>query len=183
MAEFRHILITGNVGVGKSTLIRKLLAHFPGPAGGFITLKMAEPGADTWPLYMFPAAQPVEERRCTEENLLGIRGAVVEHHPEKFDTLGVDLIRSAGSGGVILMDELGFMEAEAKVFQAAVLEALRGDIPVIASVKNKPGVPFLDAVRNSPGTVTYTVTRENRDTLEQEILEKEAAFFRPRLFS
>lgn len=177
MAAFRHILITGDVGIGKSTLIRKLLARFPGPVYGFITLKMAEPASNFWPLYMFPAGLKVEERTCTKENLLGIRGAVKEQHPEIFDTLGVELIRSAGPDGVILMDELGFMESGAALFQKAVLEALHGELPVIASVKNRPGVPFLDAIRSCPDTVLYTVTRENRDALEREILQKEAAFF------
>lgn len=178
MNTIRHILITGNVGVGKSTLIRKLLSHTEKPVYGFITLKMCEPGSDTWPFYMFPAAQPEEERQYTRENLLGIRGAVKEPHPEVFDTLGVHLIREAGKDGVILMDELGFMESDALKFQKAVLDALQGDIPVIVSLKNKPGVEFLEAVRALPTTVLYTVTRENRDELESIILEKEAEFFR-----
>ena len=178
MDKQRHILITGNVGIGKSTLIQKLLSSFSGPVYGFITLKMAEAGADTWPFYMFPAALPAEKRIGSEENLLGIRGAVKEHHPEIFDSLGVRLIREAHPDGVILMDELGFMESEAKDFQCAVLDALRGAIPVIASVKNKPGVGFLDAVFTSENAVTYTVTRENRDILPEQIISEHPALFR-----
>ncbi len=176
MDKIRHILITGNVGVGKSTLIRRLLAALDKPVYGFITLKMAEPGAENWPFYIFPAAQPVSERSCSNANLLGIRGAVKEHHPEIFDSVGTNLIRSAKPDGVILMDELGFMESGAAEFQNAVLEALSGDIPVIASVKNKPGVDFLDKIRSSPNSVIYTVTKENRDALFDEIIKTEPLF-------
>lgn len=176
MEAIRHILITGNAGIGKSTLIKKLLKELQKPVYGFVTLKMAEPGKETWPFYMFPAAQNEAERMCTEENLLGIRGAKKEHRPEVFDTLGVELIRSAEPDGILLMDELGFMESDAERFQSAVLEALHGSIPVIASVKNKPGVPFLDAVRACPGAVIYTVTRENRDMLPDEIIKAEPLF-------
>jgi len=180
MAAFRHILITGEVGVGKSTLIRKLLARFPGPVCGFVTLKMPEPDGKSMTVYMFPAAQREEERTCTEANLLARRGGVTETHPIVFDTLGTELLRAAVPGSVILMDELGFMEAEAELFQKTVLETLHGEIPVLVSVKKREGVPFLDAVRQCPGTVLYTVTRENRDTLEKEILQREAAFFAAR---
>ena len=179
MERTPHILITGNVGVGKSTLIRKLLAHSSRPLSGFITLKMSAPGDKEWPFYMFPASVPEKERVCSEENLLGIRGARKEHHPEVFDTLGVKLLREATDESVILMDELGFMEEDAKLFQSAVLEALDGSIPILVSLKNKPGVPFLEAVRSHPNTVLYTVTRENRDTLEETILRKQSAFFSP----
>lgn len=44
------------------------------------------------------------------------------------------------------MDELGFLENDAKVFQSAVLCALDGDTPVLAAVKPKD-TPFLRAVR------------------------------------
>ena len=37
----RHILITGRVGVGKSTLIRSLLREIPVPVCGMITKKEA----------------------------------------------------------------------------------------------------------------------------------------------
>ena len=37
----RHILITGRIGVGKSTLIRSLLREIPVPVCGMITKKEA----------------------------------------------------------------------------------------------------------------------------------------------
>lgn len=176
MNTFRHILITGNVGVGKSTLVRTLLAALNRPVYGFITLKMPEPGTDKCPIYIFPAGQSIDQRQRSKVNLLAIRGAEYVTCPEVFDALGVEYIRSAKPDGVILMDELGFMEADAKAFQSAVLNALHGDIPVIAAVKNKPGIPFLESVRRCPNTVLYTVTPENRNALPAEIISSEPLF-------
>ena len=57
MAEKRHILISGDRDVGKSTLIERLLAHCPRPRYGFIT-RMEPAGADGFrPIYIHPANQ------------------------------------------------------------------------------------------------------------------------------
>ena len=55
-------------------------------------------------------------------------------------------------------------------FCRAVLEALEGDIPVIAAVKHRFDVPFLNAVRAMPKAKRYTVTPESREALYEELL-------------
>ena len=52
----------------------------------------------------------------------------------------------------------------------AVLEALEGDIPVIAAVKHRFDVPFLNAVRAMPKAKRYTVTPESWEALYEELL-------------
>ena len=176
MAECRHILITGDVGIGKSTLIRTLLRKLNRPVYGFETVKIDHPEKDGWRYYMFPAMTPAQNRYLSDENLIGIRRKQIIGRPEVFDTLGVQLIRAAKPDGILLMDELGFLESEAEAFQTAVLEALHGTIPVIAAVKKKDGVPFLNAVCACPQTVLYTVTPENRMLLADEIMQSELIF-------
>ncbi len=63
------------------------------------------------------------------------------------------------------MDELGFFEARAEAFTAAVLQALAGDVPVIAAVKDRTDVPFLNAVRAMPKAEVHHITPQNRDML------------------
>ena len=106
----RHLLICGERGVGKSTLIRRLLEHSTREVGGFVTKRL--PVADEngfFPIYLYPASQSEGERRNETANLVGTcdsRSSI--RHPEVFDGLGAQLIKSAPSGGIILMDELGF---------------------------------------------------------------------------
>ena len=176
MKTGRHILITGDVGTGKSFLIRRLLAGCRCPVYGFTTVKTDNASKDGWDFYLFPAALPEKERIFSGDRLIGVRGKEKTAYPEVFDTLGVKLISEAKPGGVLVMDELGFMESEARLFRAAVLEALHGTIPVIAAVKKKYAVEFLDEVRACPSTVLYTLTPENRDTLADEIMRKEPLF-------
>ncbi len=163
----RHLLICGERGAGKSTLIRRLLDESGLCAAGFLTVR--EQTADEngfYPVYLHPVAK---ERRCGKENLVGlIGGSGICRFPQVFDTLGADCIRD-GSGDVLVMDELGFLEDEAKEFQAAVLHALEGDKPVIAAVKAKK-TPFLDAVRASENALVVSVDESDRDALFGELL-------------
>ena len=59
----KHILICGERGVGKSTLIRRLLAESTLPVGGFVTRRLTQADADgMFPIYLHAAALPPEER-------------------------------------------------------------------------------------------------------------------------
>lgn len=173
MTEKRHILICGERGVGKSTLIEKLLAASSRPRYGFIT-KMRPAGPDGFhPIYIHPAGQPVEERVYTDGNCIGTCDSRT-HRPnlDAFIVLGVRYIEEAKPNGIIVMDELGFFEAKADDFTAAVLHALAGDVPVIAAVKSRTDVPFLNAVRAAPRAEVFYITPENRDELYEKLLPR-----------
>ena len=105
----KHILICGERGVGKSTLIRRLLAESTLPVGGFVTRRLPQADGDgMFPIYLHAAALPPEERPYDPEHLVGTcdsRRSV--RYPEAFDRLGPPLLTS---GGLLVMDELGFLE-------------------------------------------------------------------------
>lgn len=169
----RHLLICGERGVGKSTLIRRLLAENRREVGGFVTKRLT--AADEhgfFPIYLYPAAQKEKERRSEKANLVGTcdsRSSV--RYPEVFDGLGVRLIESAPRGGLILMDELGFLENDAKAFQTAVLRVLSGDTPVLAAVKPRD-TPFLRAVREHRNAELVYIDEENRGALLAQLLPR-----------
>ncbi len=164
--EKRHLLICGERGVGKSTLIRRLLAHSARPLGGFVTLRLRTPDENGfYPIYLYDAALPESERRSTGENLAAAcdsRSSV--RHSEVFDTLGTRYIESTPENGLILMDELGFLEGDAHIFQRAVLDALEGETPVLAAVKPKD-TDFLRAVRGHENAELVFIDGTNRDAL------------------
>ena len=172
MAEKKHILICGERGVGKSTLIEKLLQACPRPRYGFLT-KMEAPGPDGFrPIYIHPAGEPASKRVYTEANCIGTCDSRTHRpHLEVFNTLGVQYIQSARPEGILVMDELGFFEAQA-AFTAAVLQALTGDIPVIAAVKDRKDIPFLNAVRAAPKAELFILTPENREQLLKQLLPR-----------
>lgn len=168
MSEQRHILVCGEVGAGKSTLISRLLAHSTHPVYGFVTKRLEPDGDGFHPIYIHPAGAKARMREPS--NLIGTCDRKTHNiNLDVFNTLGVEYLQ-AMPGGLIVMDELGFMEANAEAFVKSVFGALDGDIPVIAAVKARFDVPFLNGVRAHPKGRLYTITRENRDDLFWELL-------------
>lgn len=162
----RHIFLEGARHVGKSTLIEKLLEDWKGPVYGFKT-KSLEPDENGFhPIYIHPAGTPEAERVYTRENCIGSCDTKIHNiNPEVFDTLGVQYIEEAQKGGILVMDELGFMEAGSEKFTAAVLKALDGDIPILAAIKDRKDVDFLNRIRAHEKAEVYEITEDIRDLI------------------
>lgn len=157
-----NALIVGERGVGKSTLIRKVLQELNCPVSGFETRKETQladkPGS---PVYIYEVGQPCIR---TRENLLGLcKNGHCEVNADVFDRYA-EKISALASRGVILLDEIGFMESASEAYCQAVLKLLDGDTPVMAAVKNK-STPFLERVRSHPNCHCFFITEENRNTL------------------
>lgn len=169
-----HIFLTGEVQVGKSTIIRRWLeAHPHLRVGGFRTVSGArgEDGEDT--VHIIPAAG---DPALTKENRIMFRQGEWPHRrrelfPQVFDSVGVALLRDDGEKDVLIMDEIGFTEDDAALFQQAVLEKLEGDTPILGVVRALPGV-LADAVRAHPKSRIVAVTQENREEVLARLLRE-----------
>ena len=163
-----HALIVGAQGVGKSTLIKRVLRELMLPVTGYETKKedsLADPALGT-PVYIYPAGT---EHIQSPERLLGYRAC---KHPmtftEAFDRFA-DKLNAGTDTGIVVLDEIGFMESGAESFRAAILKKLDGDVPVIAAVKNVD-TPFLCEVREHPKCRCFYIDEENRDALFPQVL-------------
>lgn len=163
----KHIVIAGHRKVGKSTLLNRLLEECDRPVYGFRTAVGDSMKKGFRSFFMHPA--DCTEMIESEANHIG-DGNGVDHYfyPEVFDIFGVKCLESKPDG-IIIMDELGFMENDAELFKAKVLECLDGDIPVIATAKAGMDTEFLNAVLNHPNASVYYIDQENRDQLYEEL--------------
>lgn len=161
----QHILINGHNGVGKSTLIRAFLQSIPAPVYGVVTKKEAASEDGFCPVYIHTYGSP---RTYSRENLVGLcRTGKSTAFPEAFDRFAETM--QFPSDGVIVLDELGFMESDAVRFTDSVLHLLDDAPFVLAAVRDKH-TPFLDAVRSHPRAAVYQITEENRDALRETLL-------------
>lgn len=165
-----HALIVGDRGVGKSTLIRRVLKELNCPVSGFETKKETQPEDPLLgcPIYIYEAGKP----HCqSSDNLICYhRAQKISDITAAFDRYAPKLMAGVPENALVELDELGFLEASSEAFCQAVLSLLDGKNPVIAAVKDRD-VPFLNAIRAHPAARCFHITEENRDELFEEVLE------------
>ncbi len=158
----RHLFLTGEKGVGKTTLVKALLAQYQGPVGGFFTLKTTgvRPG---W--YSVHLLQAGREEAPAEENLLFCCGDPISPAlAARLDRLGCAALAAGRGAGLLVMDEIGPHEQDAQGFCRAVFQALDGEVPILG-VLQRADTPLYARIANHPQVRLVTVTTENRDAL------------------
>ena len=148
-------------------MIQRLLSDLALPVYGFYTRRIPLSDGDCR-VYMHAASGEAPPILLAES-----MNRKMHAYAEAFNSCGVELLEAVKDDGIIVMDELGFLESEADLFCRKVLETLSADIPVLAAVKaSHADNPFLIRVRNHPNCLLFTVTPENREQLYEEIKAK-----------
>lgn len=172
----KHIFLTGEIQVGKSTAIRKALEAMTyltrDEIGGFLTV--AGNKIPKTPGYVHMIAADGTEA-CTRENAIFYRQFLngsrhFDVYTEVFEQHGVELLQNTAGKRLILMDEIGTAEKDCEQFRKQILKTLREDIPVLGVVQIREG-GFLDEIRSHPNVKVITVTKENRNSIPVQILE------------
>lgn len=171
-----NIFFTGERGVGKSTLLKRLLAGKQLNSGGFKTLPFSHRkiGRGFYLLASQESPLPAPE----PNRIIALRshqGRIEKRFTTVFETLGVSLLNDCLEKDIdlIIMDELGFLENEALKFQQAVHRCLNLAIPVWGVIKPMAS-PFLDSVRERKDVSVFTVTLDNRDQLYHKFMVQSA---------
>ena len=154
-----HVLLTGEIGSGKSTAFAKTLALLGGvKALGLQTHYPQQRDAQERTLYLRAWGE-----RENGQFLTHLPGGDTQACAAVFDTLGCALLEQAGKqADVIVIDEIGRLESGAHLYHRALCACLDGDTPVLAVVR-KHKAAWADIVRSHPKAALIEVTEENRD--------------------
>ena len=167
-----HIFLTGDVQVGKSTIINKTLAALKiERPGGFRSVSVPDLPDGAMSVYLLAAAEKAPA--MGDFNRVGIRkgcGRGIEKFPQAFETAGVQALKNAEQSRLILMDEVGRMESAAAQFSARMEALLDGSVPILGVVQKIADTPLTNAIRTHPNVRVLTVTKEKREQMAQEVL-------------
>ena len=163
-----RILLTGPPQCGKTTVVQKVVARWPGKAAGFYTREVRRGGvrlgfeivtlagdAALLSHVDFPGSYRVGKYGVNLENLHRVALPALKAGP------GVDLI---------VVDEVGKMECLSARFVAAMESLWRQPVPLLITVAAQGG-GYIAALKGKPDKTQLTVTPANRDTLPARILE------------
>lgn len=165
----RTVLLTGQPGVGKTTLIKKLLAAVPGLWGGFYTQELRGPGGRLgFEIITLDGQRAIlahVDRRGPAR--VGKYGVYVEN----VDAVAVPAVERAVAGAdYVVIDEIGKMELLSDAFRAAVLHAVQSPKTVVGTILWRSH-PWTDALKRTPGVSVMTVTLANRESLLDSIIQ------------
>ncbi|UCE19989.1 MAG: NTPase [Gemmatimonadota bacterium] len=163
----KNILLTGVPGIGKTTVIEKILSEISLNIGGFYTRELRRGKVRIGFRIVTPDGHEgiLAHTDCESPWRVGKYGVNVR----EMERVGVAALDQAlQERDLIVMDEIGKMELFSKRFQHAVLRCLRSEKRVLGTIQ-KSKTPFLEAIRARKDVRLVEVTISNRDALPQEI--------------
>jgi nucleoside-triphosphatase len=175
----RVLLLTGNPGVGKTTVLMKTVNFLKERGicvGGMISREAREGGSRVG----FEILDLNSGRCGWLAHVNQKAGPQVGKYGVNLDDLnglGVQAIIDAlGNCDVVAVDEVGPMELFSAKFKEAVRKALESRKMVIAVVHWRANDKLIGEAKSREDSETFTVTHENRDKLPEVIAEKAVKF-------
>ena len=164
----KHLLIVGRPGVGKTTLMRRLVQSLRDrPIDGFLTeeLREQEQRMGFW-------LSPLDGRQVLlahRHMASGVRVGPYKVNVSVLEGVAVPVIhRAIQHAFVLFLDELGRMELCSKTFEQAVQEAFDRGPSIVATAGIAP-IPFLHALKRRKDVELIPLTSTNRAAVEEEL--------------
>ena len=163
MTSKRRIVITGRPGVGKTTLIEKLVAELSIPVGGMITreIRKCDHRVGFSVIDIATGKEGILAHIHQRNGPRMGRYRVNLHDLEEIGVAAIDNALSAGS--VVVIDEIGPMEISSGKFIPTVEHVVASDAPFIISTHAKLDHPLIHRLRQE--FTLYRVKMGNRDRL------------------
>ena len=162
-----NILVRGEPGVGKTTLMQKIAARFNGAKGGFYTEEMRERGERVgFKIKSFDGREGLLAHVGVFSNYRVGRYFVNIHD---LDDIAVNSILSSLDSDIIFIDEIGKMELFSERFRQAVLMALETR-KVVGTLKASSD-EFSSRIAEREDTRIFELDRGKMENLVGEIVE------------
>ncbi|GAB4847624.1 hypothetical protein Ancab_026685 [Ancistrocladus abbreviatus] len=179
-APGKCILVTGPPGVGKTTLIMRVLESLKAlnpnlKVQGFYTREIREGNGRVGFEVVTVAGRRGPLASINNPNPESIRWPTVGRYRvdvSSFESIALPELQIREDTNLFLIDEVGKMELFSTSFFPSVLRILESDVPVLATIpiaRYGRDIPGVARLRNHPGAIIYTLNTSNRDACKERI--------------
>lgn len=166
------IVITGEPGIGKTTLIKKLVRSLRDKVIGFWTEEVRDPHTRQRTGFKIVTTENKSllfaSKTFTSKHLVGSYGVNVQ----RFESVALPVLeRALREEKIVVIDEVGKMELFSKAFADLVTRLIHDPTKdVVVTIPIRDVHPLVAHIRRLTGAVLLEVTKENRDSLLEDIL-------------
>jgi len=168
------VFITGEPGVGKTTLVKRVVEKLGDRAVGFWTEEVRDRKMGRRVGFKVVTTDGKESlfasKNFTSKKFVGSYGVNVK----RFEEMVLPVLKRATKerGKVVVVDEVGKMELFSKEFRELVRElAYDPKVKLLATIPLRDVHPLVRELRRLPGAILIELTRENREGMDEEILK------------
>ncbi|SHJ22159.1 Nucleoside-triphosphatase THEP1 [Dethiosulfatibacter aminovorans DSM 17477] len=160
-----NLFISGDIGVGKSYLLKSVLEEVSASMGGFITEKHYVEKGHNIVMKSLNDLSSVETVAYAKETNDIFKARV---NVEGFDVFGSRQIEySIRNRTITVMDELGVMERNSEAFKDSIWSALDSECIVVGIIKNRKN-DFLRRIKDREDTKVLFLTGDNGNCIQEE---------------
>ncbi len=170
----KKILLTGKPGIGKTTVIKKVLQALDDRAIGFYTQDYRDKNHKRKGFKIITSEGKeavLADVDIKSDYRVGKYGVDID----RFEEVVIPLLKKAltSKDKVVVIDEIGKMEFFSKEFRELIEKIMENpDLRVVATISEKDFHPLIKKFKSLPDVELVKVTKENRDVLPQSIILK-----------
>jgi nucleoside-triphosphatase len=164
-ARHKNILFTGVPGIGKSTIIEKIVQRINRSKTGFYTREIQASGRRVG-----FAITTLDGKHGTLAHIDipgRIRVGRYGVNLPDIDLIAVPSMIPENDNAVVIVDEIGKMECFSELFRQTLIRVMDSINIVVGSISLK-GDAFIGAVKKRSDTLLISVNKKNRDYLVEE---------------
>ncbi len=165
----KHILLTGKPGVGKTSVIKKIIPLLGTSAGGFFTeeIRVMDRRMGFRIVTLDGKDGIMAHVDCNSNYKVGKYRVDLD----SFERIAIPALENAlKDKSIIVIDEIGTMELFSAKFRELVRNILDGEKTLLCVIKEN-GDTFTEEIKNREDVDLVTVNYENRESLPEKVLD------------